>query len=75
MAENPATWGLAEHVVSTAIDRAEAQRALGYCGLSMVRMITDALRDAELLPQCSTCRDRGFLAAPCADCGKRRATS
>lgn len=46
MAENPMTWGNAEHVVDKAIrDAGEAHQA-GMIGLSLVRQITDALRES-----------------------------
>lgn len=54
--ENPATWGPAEHVVSKALKDAAAARAQGVIGLSTVRQVTDALREAGLLEmRCSGC--------------------
>jgi hypothetical protein len=49
--ENPGTWGLAEHVVNKALnDHDRLMRADEYfCGLSVVRKITDALRAEGLL--------------------------
>lgn len=47
--ENPATWGEAERIVHDALRRAEKARQEGRCGLSAVRQVTDALREACLL--------------------------
>jgi hypothetical protein len=46
--ENPATWGAAERIVHEVIMKhfsAERIRG-GFCGLSLERQITDALREA-----------------------------
>jgi len=47
--ENPATWGRAERVVDEALRKHAEMMAKHYCGLSDVRMVTDALRAAGLL--------------------------
>ena len=66
MAEEPATWGPAEHVVSKALDEAHAAHAAEICGLSTVRRVTDALREAGLLPSgrppCWLCLGLGAIA-------------
>lgn len=49
--ENPATWGKAEKIVAEAIAKHHELLAKHYCGLSEVRMITDALRAACLLKE------------------------
>ena len=56
MAENPATWGRAEHIVNKVLDdhfthshRVIAGEEEPVIGLSLVRQITDALREASLL--------------------------
>ena len=51
MAENPATWGEAEHVVADALHDHDANMRSPdpVIGVSVVRRITDALRDAGLL--------------------------
>jgi hypothetical protein len=56
MAENPATWGKAERIVNKVLDehftyshKVIAGEEEPLCGLSLVRKITDALREAELL--------------------------
>jgi hypothetical protein len=49
--ENPATWGPAEKVVDDAYERWFRLRSQGYCGLSLARQITDALREAGLLKE------------------------
>jgi hypothetical protein len=43
MAENPATWGEAEEIVDRVLEDYSDPEV---CGLSTVRRITDALRDA-----------------------------
>ena len=57
MAENPATWGTAEHIVSKVLDdhfdhshKVIAGEEEPVIGLSLVRQITDALRAAGFLP-------------------------
>lgn len=47
--ENPATWGKAERLVHLAIRSHHNAQAAGFTGLSLVRTITDVLRDAGLL--------------------------
>lgn len=49
MAENPATWGEAERVVTDALEEADRLHFDAVCGLSAVRIVTDALREADLL--------------------------
>jgi hypothetical protein len=55
--ENPATWGPAERVVDGVIRdhylarREEMKRGEFRAGLSLARQITDALREAGLLPR------------------------
>lgn len=56
MAENPATWGRAERIVNRVIDehfdhhrKVIAGEAEPIAGLSLIRKITDALREANLL--------------------------
>lgn len=49
--ENPATWGKAERVVADAMEAADEAYRTGYVGLSTVRQITDALREAGLLKE------------------------
>ena len=49
MAENPATWGPAERVISDALDAAEAGERLGMVGWSAPKQIAEALRKADLL--------------------------
>lgn len=51
MTENPASWGEAEHVIRDAIDRHHENMAQGIIGVSIVRTITDALREAGLLTE------------------------
>lgn len=51
--ENPATWGEAEHIVNKVLHERQADRQKPIeeqvIGLSLVRQITDALRQAGLL--------------------------
>lgn len=47
--ENPATWGRAEHVIADAMSQADKYMKMGVVGLSSVRQIADALREAGLL--------------------------
>ena len=47
--ENPATWGAAEHVVSSAINEHSKATAEMVIGLSLARTICDALRQAGLI--------------------------
>ncbi len=54
--ENPATWGKAEHIVNKVIEdhfdhhhKVTAGEEEPIAGLSLVRKITDALREAGLL--------------------------
>jgi hypothetical protein len=47
--ENPETWGPAEKVISSAIDRYESPQWSDLCGVSLERFIADALREAGLL--------------------------
>ena len=56
MAENPATWGEAERIVNKVLDdhftyshKVMAGEAEALAGLSLIRKITDALREAGLL--------------------------
>jgi hypothetical protein len=49
MAENPDTWGEAERVVADALEEADRNHFDEVCGLSAVRVVTDALRKADLL--------------------------
>lgn len=56
MAENPATWGRAEHIVNKVLrdhyahsHKVIAGKEEPVIGLSLVRKITDALREADLL--------------------------
>ena len=54
--ENPATWGEAEKVIRQAYDAHSEDRAKGVYGLSLVRRIADALREAGLLEgHCASC--------------------
>lgn len=55
MAENPATWTEAEHIVRKVLDEERALRQDGQVviGLSLERRITDALRRANLLADSS----------------------
>lgn len=63
MAENPESWGPAERVVDQVLTD-HAQRDPQLCGLSLMRRITDALRDAELLTREYTYRNRGVIEFP-----------
>lgn len=49
MAENPATWGLAEKTISEAMTASRQQQRMGIYGASIPRAIADALRDKGLL--------------------------
>jgi hypothetical protein len=49
--ENPATWGKAERIVDKAIGDHDTAMQRGITGLSLVRHITDALREAGLLKE------------------------
>ena len=56
MAENPATWGEAERIVNKVLDdhftyhhKVITGEAEPLAGLSLIRKITDALREAGLL--------------------------
>jgi hypothetical protein len=51
--ENPATWGTAERIVSDVLSRHDAnmRSPSPVIGLSVVRQITDALREAGLLSE------------------------
>jgi hypothetical protein len=51
VAENPASWGKAERVVSEAIRSARQAHAELVVGLSEVMQITNALRAAGLLKE------------------------
>lgn len=51
MAENPMTWGKLEHAIDGALTVAWAQKMAGMVGLSDVRIIADALRDAGLVKE------------------------
>lgn len=46
--ENPATWGQAERVVHDVLEKHFSVERIreNYCGLSLERQITDALRQA-----------------------------
>jgi len=46
--ENPATWGAAERIVHDVVEQHFALQNSGeaYCGLSLERQVTDALREA-----------------------------
>ena len=64
--ENPATWGEAEKVIRQAYDAHSEDRAKGVVGLSLVRRIADALREAGLLEgHCASCDGHA-----CAEKGK-----
>ena len=47
--ENPATWGKVERCINRAIDRWHQGLNDGMCGLSLARMVADALRRDGLL--------------------------
>lgn len=70
MAENPASWGEAEKVVSKALDEAAEAFLQHTCGLSTVRRITDALREAGLLTEERPAPHPGGGAHVCS-CGRR----
>jgi hypothetical protein len=45
--ENPATWGPLEQTIDKAIRKARENREAGLVGLSEVRLIADAVREAQ----------------------------
>jgi len=47
--ENPNTWTLLERTIDHALTRARELHRLGFIGLSEVRIIADALREAGLV--------------------------
>lgn len=49
--ENPATWGPVEKVIHETIKRHRDNHLAGTVGLSRVRMIADALREAGLIKE------------------------
>lgn len=49
MAEDPSTWGPVERVIDDAMERNHKNAILGLIGLSVVRVIADALRDHGLI--------------------------
>lgn len=49
MAENPATWGRAEKIISDTLDKAQAAHEAGMCGWSTPKQIAEALKMAGLL--------------------------
>jgi hypothetical protein len=72
--ENPATWGPAEKVVDKVIREVYENRRAGITGLSMVRRVTDGLREAGLLrdrelAHCAGCDFPLAATQTCAECG------
>ena len=51
MAENPADWKKAEHVIADALNKALEGRAAGLVGWSTPKQIAEALREADLLKE------------------------
>lgn len=49
VAETPASWGPVERVIFQALNDVEDARAIGLVGLSEVKVIANALRDAGLV--------------------------
>jgi len=67
MAENPATWGQAERIVARVLNAHEENEARPpderVIGLSVVRQVTDALREAGLL--ISSPLPAALMSCPC----------
>ena len=52
--ENPATWGPAEHIVRSVLDKywkLQDDSDGPYCGMSLEMQITTALREAHLMKE------------------------
>lgn len=72
MAENPATWRTAEHIISKELDQyyEDMHSREFFAGLTLTHRIAEALREVELLREnCFNCeRLEGAPSAPCKDC-------